>query len=373
MVTSLKQTNTIVLNSLGLPVIKSVKDFSDYLHLSYSLVYILSRNTVQYKYKTFEIPKKQNGKRLIYSPVYSLKVIQHWILNKILYNIKPSNNCYGYIKGMSSPLTKNADKHKANMFIMKLDIENFFQSLGSHKVYGLFKSIGYNQEVAMLLTNLCTCDGHIPQGAVTSPYLSNLLCIKLDTRLHKYCSKRDIVYTRYVDDLTFSSNNRYELKKIFHMVSIILANEGFTINKNKIRFLTPKTKKTITGVTISDDKLKAPYQMKKLVRSMIHRAIVSGNYENVCQIKGYIAYISSIEDDYLIKIKKYINSFSEKSVCLFQEVVTAYNQNKFFSELIDFQLKKSTDFVGFPDNYEFENYEYSERDEYLEKCNIASV
>jgi len=237
------KTNRIALNSLDLPIIQSKNDFGEFLHLSPPLIHILTRNTVTYKYKIFEIPKKNGGFRKIYSPVYSLKTIQRWVLENILYKIKPSNNCFGYIKGMSCPLTKNADKHKLNMFIMKLDLENFFSSLESKKVLWLFESIGYNKEASVILTNICTCDGHVPQGAVTSPCLSNLLCIKLDLRLQKYCSNRDIVYTRYADDMAFSSNNRDELKKIYHMVCKILENEGFFINKNKIRFMTPKTKK----------------------------------------------------------------------------------------------------------------------------------
>ena len=361
------KTNRIVLNSLGLPVIQSKNDFAELLHLSPTLIHILTRNTTDYKYKIFEIPKKHSGFRKIYSPVYSLKIIQRWVLENILYRIKPSNNCFGYVKGMSCPLAKNADKHKANLFIMKLDVENFFPSLDNKKVFGLFESIGYNKEVSALLTNICTCDEHVPQGAVTSPYLSNLLCIKLDLRLQRYCSKRDVVYTRYVDDLTFSSNNRGELKKIFHMVCKILEDEGFYVNKNKIKFMTPKTKKSITGVTISDEKLKAPHEMKRLVRSMLHKAIISGDYTELNRIRGYIAYICSIEEDYKEKVMRYINKFYDDPITLYSDAVKAFNANKLFNTLGDLCERKSSYFVKYHEIHEFENYAYGMRQEYLEK------
>lgn len=358
-------TNMTVLNSLNMPIIQSKEGFGDLLHLSPSLVHILTRNSTTYKYKIFQIPKKKSGFRVIYSPVYSLKVIQRWVLENILYKVKPSNNCYGYIKGIASPLVKNADKHKSNLFVMKLDIEDFFPSLKSNKVLRLFESIGYNREVSVLLTNICSCNGHLPQGAVTSPYLSNLLCIKLDLRLQRYCAKRDIVYTRYVDDLTFSSNNRDELKKTFHMFCKILEDEGFNINKDKTKFMTPKSKKTITGVTIADDKLKAPYEMKKLVRSMIHRAIVTGDYSQLNKIRGYISYISSIEENYKEKITNYIKKFYNDPVTLYGDAVKAYNANKIFSTLDDMEEHKISYFYDFDEIDELGYEDYYRRQDYL--------
>jgi len=99
----------------------------------------------------------------------------------------------------------------------------------------------------------------------------------LDNRLQKYCAKRDINYTRYADDLCFSSNDKELLKKSYSMIIGILNDEKFEVNPNKTHFMTPKTRKQVTGVVIANGELKAPKKLKRKVRSMIHRAIVTGD------------------------------------------------------------------------------------------------
>lgn len=90
-----------------------------------------------------------------------------------------------------------AEKHKNNLYVFKLDLKDFYPSIKREKVYYAFANIGYNADVSNLLTNICVVDDELPQGAVTSPYLANLICRKLDLRIAGYCNKRNIVYTRY--------------------------------------------------------------------------------------------------------------------------------------------------------------------------------
>ena len=131
--------------------------------------------------------------------------------------------------------------------------------------------------------------------------------------------------------------------------------------------MTPKTKKIITGVTISDDKLKASHDMKRLVRSMIHKAIISGDYSEINRIRGYIAYISSIEHDYKEKITKYINKFYTDPITLFNDAINSFNSNKIFSSLEDLIEKEPSYFVEGDEIDLFESYAYGNRQEYLEK------
>ena len=102
-------------------------------------------------------------------------------------------------------LKSNAEYHKKNIFLLEMDIKNFFGTIKEGQVFKLFCNIGYNTKVSTILTSLCTFDGELPQGAVTSPYLANLILYHLDIRLNGLCSRKDIVYTRYADDLSFSS------------------------------------------------------------------------------------------------------------------------------------------------------------------------
>jgi len=256
-------------------------------------------------------------------------------LENILYKIRCSDCCFGFTKGISSPLVKNAENHRCNLFILKTDLKDFFPSICSKRVWWLFKSIGYNDEVASLLTNICTCDDGLPQGAVTSPYLANLICSHLDIRLQKYCAKREISYSRYADDLTFSCNNKETLVKSYKILSKIVVQENFTINTRKTHLLTPSYKREVVGITISDEKLKASKDMKRIVRSMIHKSIISGDYSCNDKIRGYIAYINSIENDYKSKIIQYIGKFYSYDIVTDMQAVVAFNSNKLFAELND--------------------------------------
>jgi retron-type reverse transcriptase len=369
----IKGTNKFTLETFKLPVVYDIYSFADYIGLSPSLIFVLSQDNNKIYYKEYKIPKRDGTKRTILEPCYSMKLIQRWILEEILYKISVSNYSFGFKKGMSNPLKSNAEMHKNSLFIFKMDLKNFFPSIQKNKIYFLYDQLGYNPTMSNMFTNICTINGGLPQGAVTSPYLSNLACARLDNRISKYCSKREIIYTRYADDFTFSSNDKTLLKSIYGMIKKIVEDEGFTVNLAKTHFLTPKGRKTVTGITLSNGEIKAPKEMKRKVRAMIHKAIITGDYESIEQIKGYIAYISSIESDYLKNVKQYINGFSEKSVCLFKESVDAYNTNKFLKDLEDFSLKAANDFVTPPEIEEYEEFQFNEREDYLEKHGFMTM
>ena len=210
----------------------------------------------------------------------------------------------------------------------------------------------------------------LPHGAVTSAYLANLICRRLDFRIAGYCNKRDIVYTRYADDMFFSSDNMHVLKSIYGMIKKILKDEGFITNKNKTLFMTPKGHKRILGITINDNLIKAPRDMKQKVRALIHYQISTGDYSQNEQLKGYISYINSIEKDYKDKIKTYIRKLTESTLCMFDDVVDLYNENKIFVDLPDMKLKEATEFVDLRDADVFSNMIYSEHRQYLLSKNL---
>lgn len=360
------RTNYFILDTFDFPKIINSNDMASSIGVSPQMIYVLSGADNFKYYKNFKIPKRDGTSRNIHKPSYSMKVIQRWILQEILYKIPPTEYSYGFKKSKGSPLKKNAEVHSENLFIMKMDLKNFFPSVKRKKIYHLFSQIGYNEVVSNLLTNLTTINGMLPQGAVTSPYIASLVCRNLDKRISKYCNKRQIKYSRYADDLIFSSNDKNQVKSIYNMIKKIVEDEGFLLNVEKTKVMTPKIRKSITGVTVNNG-IKAPKKMKKKIRAMIHQAIITGDYTKSNEIKGYIAYISSIEEDYIIKTKEYINGFASKKVCIFEDVVKNFNDNKFFSDLKDFRLKKPSDFVDYEDIDEFSDYQYRERQDFMNK------
>ncbi|GGC88181.1 hypothetical protein GCM10007216_18650 [Thalassobacillus devorans] len=327
-------TNIFILNSLKLPIIEDLYTLSNSTGISLKMIYLLSKNPGNF-YTNHKIPKSDGTFRDIYSPNLSLKIIQRWILEEILCNIENSSEATAFKKGLNGPY-ENAAYHKDSLYFLQMDIKDFFPSITRKQVYYLFKNLGYNKFISNILANLSTLNNKLPQGGVCSPYLSNLICYKMDRRLKGLCSKRDILYTRYADDLTFSCNNKVALRKVKQVVEKIVINEGYLINHKKTRYSSPISPKKITGVTItSQKKLKADRQIKKKVRAMIHKAIVTGDYQHTNKILGYIAYINSIEKDYKEKIISYIEKLIDKQYKHFDKVVKAYNSNKFFRSLPD--------------------------------------
>lgn len=336
-------SNKAVIDSLVLPMMTDFEDLVQNLRLSAQLVYWLTSEANE-KYQTFRIPKKDKTYREINAPVHSLKIVQRWVLDNILYKIKVSPYSFGFsIDGNGSPLVRCAEKHKNNLYILKIDIKAFYPSIKREQVYHVFANIGYNSSIANLLTNLCVQKGVLPQGAVTSAYLANIICRNLDYRIAGYCNRRDIVYTRYADDMTFSCDNRDVLKSIYGTIIKILHSEGFIINNSKTLFLSPRCHKRVLGITVNDNLVKAPKELKRNVRSMIHVAIVTKNYLLNERIKGYISYINSIEPNYLDKIKSYIRNFYDSQYSLFPDIVDEYNKNKLYSDLPDMKLNNIND------------------------------
>lgn len=362
-----KYSNKTVIDSLGLPMLTCLDDLVKELSLSGKLVYWLTKQDAEGRYKTFFIDKKNGEKRKINAPSLALRIVQRWVLENILYKIKTSQYSYGFTKGKrnGSPLVYCAEKHKNNLYVLKLDLKNFYPSIKREKVYYAFLNIGYNADISNLLTNICVVDDELPQGAVTSPYLANLICRKLDLRIAGYCNKRNIVYTRYADDLVFSCDDRELLRKIYGMVKKIVEDEGFCLNQKKTVFMTPKSHKEVLGVTINDSLIKAPKEIKRSIRAMIHYEVVTGDYTMNDKIRGYVAYIDSIEKNYKDKCISYLQKLSESTFCLFPDVVKAYNSNKIYKELPDMKEKRATDFVELKEADDFSNMIYYEREEYL--------
>ena len=155
-------------------MMKSFDDLVQNLRLSAKLMHWLTSSSSG-KYKTFYLIKKDGSKRRIDAPARSLKIVQRWILDNILAKIKVSPYSFGFKSGeKGSPLVKCAEKHKNNLYILKVDLKNFYPSINKERVYYTFLDLGYNSSVANLLTDICVRDGYLPQGAV--PATSATLC-----------------------------------------------------------------------------------------------------------------------------------------------------------------------------------------------------
>lgn len=321
-----------MLKALNLPIITDLNSFCNEIALSEQCLYLLSKKPNFY-YRSFSIKKSDGSPRKILSPSYSLKLVQKWILKEILEKIPASEQSMAYKKGDKYGIKKNAEIHRYSIYLLEFDLKDFFSSINRVTVFHLFQNLGYNIFIANMLTNLCTYDNSLPQGGVCSPYISNLICSKLDNRLNGLCNKKDVLYTRYADDLTFSCDNKVILHKIKNTIINIIEDETFHINTSKTRFLSPISHKRITGITVNDNKLKANKKLKRTVRVLIHQSLLLQNYDNNDRIRGYITYINYIENGYKDKIIQYIISLLKKPYISSNIIAYTYNSHKLFKQL----------------------------------------
>lgn len=311
---ALKEYVTLMLRS-NLPVILNTSHLAKLVGLTEkTLVQIISSSNNFYR--EFTIPKRHGGTRLISAPYPSLLSVQEWIYEKILLPQYEFDCCVtGFVQGRS--ILDNASPHCNNKVVLQLDIKDFFPSITLNRVINVFKVLGYYNQMAYNLASLCCQNGVLPQGAPTSPILSNIIAGRMDRRLKGLCTKLGITYTRYADDLSFSGEHIG--KSFIKYVNKIIQSEGFIVNQDKTKLLHNNSRKIITGVSISSGKPTIPKSLKRRLRKeayyinkygledhMAHEQIDDLKYYS--RLKGYFAYWNSIEkDNGAEKYKIYLN------------------------------------------------------------------
>lgn len=278
---------------LSLPILENVDDLSQSLRLPKEVISKFSFNNDRY-YHRIEMEKKSGGIRHIESPLKELKAIQRWVLRYILDKLSPSSYAKGFVRKKS--ILDNAKPHEGNQYVLNLDLKDFFTTVQASHVYTLFKNIGYNNNIAFILTSFCTKSGYLPQGAPTSPALSNLVCLRLDHRISTYCKKRALTYTRYADDLCISGNKILILQKASYLIKDIICDEGFTINAKKEKFLGPKVRREVTGLTVTP-KITISKKNYCLYRKRIYDLVRTETPDKHEIIKGILSFVRSIDKD----------------------------------------------------------------------------
>lgn len=265
-------------------------------------------------YNTFYIKKSdKKKKREIDSPSKELSTIQSWILQNYLNKINVSNRANGFI--LRRGIKRNAMFHLNKKYILTLDIKDFFPSISQKQVYNALFNHFNDKELAIKISKLCTFKRRLPQGAPTSPMLSNIVFTPIDEQITKHCNSLLVNYSRYADDLTFSSDNKKVLVYVYNYVSKLLYEYGFDVNKKKTRYLSGKGVMSVTGVNINTGEPKISKKRKQNVRALLFNYIVKEDKSITKHvIAGHISYIRSIEPDYLQSITEYIKKLRNKKI-----------------------------------------------------------
>lgn len=214
----------------------------------FKCLYAVSNNASRH-YHSVRIKKQSGGVRHLLVPDALLRTIQKNLLHHVLDGLQVSEYATAYKKQMS--VVDNALPHVGQEQILKLDIKDFFGNITFIMVYqSAFPGIYFPPPVRRLLTELCCYEDYLPQGAPTSPMVSNLVMKSFDEYMGAWCANRQISYTRYCDDLTFSGE--FNVKGLKDKVSSYLRTMGFELNERKTRLLKRHNRQTVTGIVVNE-------------------------------------------------------------------------------------------------------------------------
>jgi len=247
------------------------------------LAYHVHVKSASMRYTQFDISKKSGGHRKIQSPVSALKIIQRK-LNQVLqavYEIR--RPVHGFV--VDRNILTNSRLHLGARFILNIDLRDFFPSINFGRVRGMFMARPYklSEEVATVLAQICCFGAGLPQGAPTSPIVSNMVCAALDSHLQKLAQRYKCLYSRYADDITFSTRTTTFPKSLARVVSTstgpevvigaeldkLIKDDGFEVNSRKTRLQTRTGLQDVTGITINEFPNVRRRYLKE-VRAMIH-------------------------------------------------------------------------------------------------------
>ncbi len=294
-------------------------------------------------YHTFEAAKKSGGKRKIAAPKAKLKEVQTWILENILYKIPYNDEAHGFIKERS--IVTNANPHLNKDIVINIDLKDFFPTITHKRVKGLFHKMGYSEQLSTILSLLCTyadtdeinLDGityyvqsserKLPQGSPASPAISNLIVYKMDKKINGLAKKLNFTYTRYADDMSFSTTkeNSANVSKLLYFSKKIIESEGFTIHPDKIHIMRKGMQQKVTGVVVNEKLNVDRIQLRKF-RALLHDIEINGWKDQkwgkaihlINAIDGYINYIYMVNPEkgklFKQKLKDILNKHGQPNI-----------------------------------------------------------
>ena len=307
------------LQARGLPAFRTPEQLADWLGIPLKKVaWLVHRftagrpnNVEQAHYHFRWLKKKSGGWRLIESPKQLLKQAQVKILREILDHIPTHSAAHGFVTGRS--IVTNAKPHVGHATLVKLDLSNFYATVGFSRVVALFRAVGYSREAAIWLGLLTTSAipgnmafpdrdpyafepylrRHLPQGAPTSPALANLSAYRLDLRLAGLSKSFGATYTRYADDLAISGPSEFAsgLRVLIPLVQQIIRGERFRVNTSKRRVLRAHQRQSIAGVVVNEKPNVARDQFDRLKATLTNCVRLGPSTQNLDQVEDFTAHL----------------------------------------------------------------------------------
>jgi len=261
----------------------SAQDVANLLEVSLKTLNFILFSKRKSNYTRFDISKRSGGSRLILAPVDSLKIVQAK-LNQVLQAVYKSKSAvHGFVIGKS--ILSNAAAHSGSRYVLNLDLADFFPSINFGRVRGMFMAVPYrcNGNVATLLAQICCHENQLPQGAPTSPTVSNMICGKMDSQLTKLAAKFKARYTRYADDITISTNTKLFPRPLAYFddelhgrqiklgteLENVVTDNGFGQRGEKLRLQQKDQRQKVTGLIVNC-RPNVPRKVINQARAMLH-------------------------------------------------------------------------------------------------------
>jgi len=333
-----KKINAERIAELGLPQIPVVTYLAQVMGISVGELKFLSYHRKvarKIHYRRFYMPKKTGGQRLISAPMPRLKRAQHWILENLLSKIPLHDCAHGFVNERS--IVTNAAPHVGRDLVINMDLQDFFPTITYPRVKGVFRSFGYSEQISTILALICTepeteeveIDGetfhvatserHLPQGAPTSPALTNVLCYRFDRRIIGMADKLGFTYTRYADDLTFSAkgSDAAGFRKLLWRAKAIIQDEGFRMHPDKLRIMRRGERQEVTGLVVNDSVGIDRRMMRKFKALVfqIEKDGIDGKVWNgkrgkhlLASMKGYADFINMVYPEKSAKLQERVRT-----------------------------------------------------------------
>lgn len=325
--------------AIDLPVLSSPKEVADALGLSITELRWLafhSEATERPHYVRFEVPKKSGGVRELAAPMPKLLQAQDWILDNILKKVPAHDAAHGFVTSRNT--VSNARPHLQSEVVINADLQDFFGTIHVQRVIGMFAELGYSPAAATVLALLCTesprrvvdyagstlhvATGRrcLPQGASTSPAISNLIARRLDSRLHGIAHKLGYRYTRYADDMTLSSNEDSKVGYVLARLRHIAEDEGFSVNEKKTRVQRQSASQRVTGIVVNSEQPRVDRRAVRRLRAILHQAQETGleaqnrdDHPNFASyVEGMVAYIHMVNPQQAAPLRKALKRCSPR-------------------------------------------------------------
>jgi RNA-directed DNA polymerase len=278
-------------------------------------------------YRHFSIPKRRGGVRQISAPSDDLRRVQRWISRNILIYVPVHESATAYRVGVST--VDNARIHARRGLEVRVDIRDFFPSITFRRVQTVFSGLDYPREVSLSLAALTTTGArssatwHLPQGACTSPTLSNIACFAMDQALVADANSQGYVYTRYADDLVFSHlNSEANVDRLLTSVRSIANEDGFQLNESKTRVMRDYRRQIVTGLVVNSEPRVSRRDIRRF-RAFLHQCQTKGvdkvshelGKNALNYAKGYLAYVHMVNPEQAQKLLATNPWLTSKSAC----------------------------------------------------------